>query len=60
MSAEKALLLEVAARANNIIMKGSFSGDDITEAADLMKICLQICESIQNEEKANKRTASKS
>lgn len=39
---EKELLKTLALRANNVIMKGSFSGDDITEAADVMKLCIDI------------------
>jgi hypothetical protein len=41
-TAEKELLKELAIRANNIIMNGSFSGDNITEAAEVMKLCHKI------------------
>ncbi len=34
---EKLLVLTV--RANNIIMKGSFNGDDVHEASAVMQIC---------------------
>jgi len=38
----KDALRELAIRANNMIMRGSFSGDDIHEAAQLMDFCIRI------------------
>lgn len=46
---EKELLKELSRRSNNIIMKGSFSGDDITEASEVMKLCIQIYNILNNE-----------
>ena len=46
---EKALLKELAIRANNVIMEGSFTGDQITEAAAVMKLCIQIVDILENE-----------
>ena len=46
------LLKELAIRANNVIMKGSFSGDDIHEASELMTYCIQLVKVI-NEQKNN-------
>lgn len=46
---EKELLKELAIRSNNIIMRGSFSGDHITEASEVMKLCLQIVEILEYE-----------
>ena len=51
---DKALLGQLAVRANNIIMKGHFTGDDITEAADIMKLCHQIAGIIYGEQKDNR------
>jgi hypothetical protein len=48
---EKELLKMLAYRANNIIMKGHFSGDDITEAADVMKLCHDIWNILNNDAK---------
>ncbi len=42
MHLTSALLRELAMRANNVIMKGSFSGDDIHEASEVMRLCLDI------------------
>ena len=50
MQTNETLLKELALRANNIIMKGSFSGDDITEAADIMKLCHQIYAALNGKE----------
>lgn len=52
---EKELLKSLAVRANNIIMKGSFSGDDITEAADIMKLCHDIYNILNNEKNDGSR-----
>jgi len=38
----EALLKELAARANNIIMQGSFTGDACTEASEVMALCHRI------------------
>lgn len=48
---EKELLKLLAYRANNIIMKGSFSGDDITEASEVMKLCHEIYKIVNNDKK---------
>lgn len=60
MPIEKALLRELCVKANNIIMKGSFSGDDITEAANIMKLCHTIFKNLENEQKDNGPSAKES
>ena len=57
---EKALLKELAVRANNIIMKGSFTGDDITEASEIMKLCINIHNSLDYDEKTDRSSIKKS
>ena len=42
MHLTSALLKELAMRANNVIMKGSFRGDDNHEASEVMRLCLDI------------------
>jgi len=46
----KELLHKLAVQANNIIMKGHFTGDDIHEASDVMKLCIRIVEIINDEQ----------
>lgn len=45
------LLKELAARANNVIMKGTFTGDSVIEAAEVMKMCVQIYNTLESQEK---------
>lgn len=46
------LLKELSMRANNIIMKGNFSGDDIHEASEVMNLCIKIHQAICDQRKA--------
>jgi len=48
---EKEILRLLAARANNVIMKGLYTGDDMIEAADLMKYCTELYNILNNENK---------
>ena len=41
-------LLALAVAVNNTVMTGSFSGDNITSAADLMSICRRIVRGLDN------------
>jgi hypothetical protein len=50
------LLKSLAITANNCIMKGSFSGDDIHEASRVMMQCKLILEQIESDEKEHTRT----
>lgn len=38
---------------NNVLMKGSFSGDAIHEAADLMSFCLKMVEALDAHKELN-------
>ena len=52
------LLKDLAARANNCIMKGTFQGDAVLEAAEVMKMCVQIYQTLEaQEKKANEQKA---
>jgi hypothetical protein len=44
------LLKELAVRANNIIMHGSYSGDHIHEASAVMQLCLDIHQALEKNE----------
>ena len=46
-----ALLKELAAKANNCIMKGTFQGDAVHEASEVMKMCIQIYNTLEAQEK---------
>lgn len=46
------LLKELAVRANNILMKGQFSGDDAREAVVIQDICIEIVKTITSAEQA--------
>ena len=52
----KDLLKSLAITANNCIMKGSFSGDDIHEASRIMMQCKLILEQLENDEEEHTRT----
>ena len=57
----KGQLLELAALANNTVMEGSFSGDAILKAANLMDICHKIYKELtppQEDPKAERDTVS--
>ncbi len=44
------LLRQLAIRANNIIMAGNFSGDDIHEASKVMSLCIHITKATNGDE----------
>ena len=54
MSEAERLLREVATQCNNIIMKGSYSGDDIHEASKVMQLCINIVTAINEREDEQK------
>lgn len=53
---DRELLKQLAAMSNNVIMKGSFSGDDIHEASNIMGICMEIIKQINEAEENERKT----
>lgn len=45
------LLKDLAIKANNCIMKGTFSGDAVHEASETMKMCIEIYNILLAQEK---------
>lgn len=50
LNTDQALLRHLAIKANNLIMRGLFSGDDMREAVDIMNVCMKIVEITNDEE----------
>lgn len=46
------LLRQLAIQANNCIMKGNYTGDDIHEASEVMKLCIAIVDTLDAQQKA--------
>lgn len=51
------LLKELAIRANNTILKGHYSGDDIHEASEICRWCEKIVEAVDKEESGSTEKA---
>ena len=45
----KDLLYKLAIQSNNVIMNGTYKGDDMIEAVETMKLCHKIVEAINGE-----------
>lgn len=51
------LLKELAIRANNCILKGHYSGDDIHEASEICRWCEKIVDVLNKEESGSTEQA---